>query len=246
MKISDWKSILLGMGEFVLGLIYPERCVFCDRVVRQSDEFVCTECSESMLIVREPYCMKCGKQIEDETQELCGDCARKKHYFDRGFTLCCYNDPVRESMYRLKYKNRQRYALYYGRKICNELGDKIRELNADVLIPIPLHEARYRKRGYNQAELLAREIGRIMEIPVRTDIIKRVKNTQAQKTQDAAERRVNIKNAFQISANDVKLSTAILIDDIYTTGSTVDEAARILKSAGINRIYVLTVAAGGS
>ncbi len=244
MQVFKLKSKLLRIVDVILGLIYPERCVFCDRVIWQTDDFVCPGCKGSLSLVKEPYCMKCGKQIDKEAQELCGDCERKQHYFDRGFTLCCYNDPVRESMYRLKYKNRQRYALYYGRKISEVLGERVKELKAEALIPIPLHEDRYRKRGYNQAELLAGEVGRIMNIPVRTDILKRVKNTQAQKTQDAEARRANLKNAFQICANDVKLSTAILIDDIYTTGSTVDEAARALKEAGVDQVYVVTVVAG--
>ena len=125
-----------------------------------------------------------------------------------------------------------------------KLGKTIRGWQAQALIPVPIHKERRRKRGYNQAELLADRLGKRMGIPVRNDLIVRCKKTIPQKNLKGAERENNLKRAFKIRRNDVKLSTIIIIDDIYTTGSTVDEMAEMLGQLGIDKIYVLTLAIG--
>lgn len=109
---------------------------------------------------------------------------------------------------------------------------------------MPLHPSGQRKRGYNQAEVLAEQIGKRMHIPVRTDIVKRVRRTTPQKELDNTERQNNLKKAFKICRNDVKLEVAVIIDDIYTTGSTIDEIAAELKRAGVRQVFFITLAIG--
>ena len=117
-------------------------------------------------------------------------------------------------------------------------------MRPDALIPIPLHRKRLVKRGYNQAELLAEAVGRKLGVPVYGKLVKRVKNTAPLKRQNPQERQNNLKKAFIIMQNDVKLDTIILIDDIYTTGSTVDEVTDVLKRHGVKKVYVITLACG--
>ena len=186
--------------------------------------------------------MVCGK-IVNEGNVFCYDCSRKKHVFIRNFAVFVYDD-IRESLYRFKYNGRAEYAEYYASSAYKRLGAQLRRLNAQALVPIPLHSSKKRERGYNQAEEYAQELSRLSGIPVRTDLVKRQKRTKPLKTLNTSERQNNLKKAFLFTQNDVKLSTIILVDDIYTTGATLDAVASVCHEAGIARIYGVTVAVG--
>lgn len=228
--------------EQILQLIFPRRCPVCDEIVRPQGQKVCADCRTKLRLLTPPWCLRCGKKLHEEG-ELCADCRRREHNFIRGRALYEYADAA-PSIYRMKYGKRQEYAEYFGEEIACYLGDFIRKVNPDGLIPVPLHKKRRRKRGYNQAELLAQAVGRSMEIPVYSDLLFRIKNTTPLKKQNPQERQNNLKKAFIIRQNDVKLDTIIIIDDIYTTGSTVDEIAGVLKCHGVKYIYVITLACG--
>ena len=187
-------------------------------------------------------CMKCGKKL-DGNMLYCYDCSRKQHKFVRNFSVFEYPN-VKESLYRFKYQGRAEYAAYYARQAYNMHGRRLGELHADAVIPVPLHVSRYRKRGYNQAEELAKELSKLIHVPVKNHYIKRIKATKPLKTMDVLGRQNNLKKAFLIMQNDVKLNTIILVDDIYTTGATLDEISEVCMAAGIENIYSLTVAVG--
>ncbi len=187
--------------------------------------------------------MKCGKPLLQENEEYCAECRQREHEFIQGKSLYEYESAA-ASIYRFKYAKRREYAEFFGEELSERFRDIIKEWDADALIPIPIHETRKRKRGYNQAELLAEQLGKRLDIPVESKLLVRCRKTTPQKELNAVQRQNNLKKAFKISKNDVKLSTIIVIDDIYTMGSTVDEATRILKRAGIEKVYVLTLAIG--
>ena len=226
----------------IVQLLFPLRCPVCDRIARPAGEKICTECMGKLKLLTPPWCMRCGKKLAGEG-EFCRDCQNKKHEFVRGRALYEYQGAA-ESIYRFKYGKRQEYADFFGEEIVRYLGDFIREVAPDALIPIPLHRKRMEKRGYNQAALLAEAVGRYSGVPVNGQMLVRVKNTTPLKLQNPSERQNNLKKAFNIGENDVKLNTTVIIDDIYTTGSTIDEAARTLKSAGVKKIYFITLACG--
>ena len=234
----------LKAADYLLSLVFPERCTFCDRVISVRERGVCRSCKNAVEYIHEPSCMKCGRKIEDEREEYCHDCSKRKHVYDRGYSLMVYDETVSRSIYRFKYGNRRRYADFYARQIWLHKGELIRQWNADVLIPVPLHRNRFKKRGYNQAQLIAQSLGRYMKIPVDSDCVYRVKDTKAMKLLSPAERQNNLKKAFIIRPNGVKYGTAILIDDIYTTGSTIDAIATVLKEAGVGKVYFLSVSSG--
>lgn len=229
-------------GKGIIQLLFPLRCPACDRIVRPGGEKICTECMGKLKLLTPPWCMRCGKKLAEEG-ELCLDCQNKKHEFVRGRALYEYQSAA-VSIYRFKYGKRQEYADFFGEEIVRYLGDFIREAEPDALIPIPLHRKRLEKRGYNQAALLAEAVGRYSGVPVNQKMLVRVKNTTPLKLQNPSERQNNLKKAFNIGENDVKLNTTVIIDDIYTTGSTIDEAARVLKNAGVKKIYFITLACG--
>ena len=117
-------------------------------------------------------------------------------------------------------------------------------INPDALIPVPIHSSRMRSRGYNQAELVARELSRHSGIPVNTKLIQRVKRTKPLKSLSHSERQNNLKRAFKILQNDVKLNTIVIIDDIYTTGSTIDAMTGVLNDAGVKNVYYMALTIG--
>ncbi len=240
-KSKKWK--MNKVYECLLQMLFPRRCPVCDKIVPQFGEKICLTCMEKLELLTPPWCMKCGKKLMGEG-EYCRDCEGKDHDYVRGRALYTY-ESVSLAIYRFKYGGRREYADFFGEQAAMYLEDFVRRVEPDVLIPIPLHRKRKAARGYNQAELLASAIGSRLEVPVCKGFLLREKNTSPLKYQNPQERQNNLKKAFIIGQNDVKLKKVILIDDIYTTGSTVDEAARTLKAAGVEQIYFIALACGG-
>lgn len=231
------------MVSQLISLFFPRRCPVCDRPVRPWNALVCTECAPSFAYIEPPYCLKCGKHIGSSEKEYCGDCAAHRHLYDRGRALFYYRS-VSASIARFKYRGRREYAAYYAACMAGKLGNFISSCRADALVPVPLHSDRQRKRGYNQAQVMAEALSALTGIPVRADLIERTVKTAPMKDLSAAERQNNLKKAFKILRNDVKLNTIIIIDDIYTTGSTIDAMNREFRKAGVGRIYFITLAIG--
>ena len=156
-----------------------------------------------------------------------------------------YDDVMKDSMYRFKYGKRREYAGYYADEIVRVFGKELSRWSVDALIPIPIYKNKLKKRGYNQAEILANAIGKVLKIPVKSDVLLRLENTEAQKELGILERQNNLKKAFKIRGDVVELKNVVLIDDIYTTGSTIDAAAACLKAVGVKKVYFIALGAGG-
>lgn len=225
-----------------MSLVFPHHCPFCDGIVTPFGENIHAECISKFKLQTPPYCMKCGKKVSED-EMYCSDCKKQEHEFVRGRMLYVYRDAA-PSIYRYKYAHRKEYAQYYGDQIVKLLGSFIRQVNPDALVPIPIHRKRMEKRGFNQAQELAKAISKRIGIPVDGRLLKRRKNTIPLKVLGISERRENLKNAFTIGRNSVKLKTIIIVDDIYTTGATIDEATRVLHEAGVRDVYFVTLAGG--
>ena len=124
-------------------LLFPRRCPVCDRLVKPAGALVCRSCASKLVYVRQPLCMKCGKELSDENQEYCRDCLHKKHLYDRGISLYRYAS-VKKAVYRFKYAGRQEYAAFFGKEMAWHLGRQILSWKVDALVPVPLHPARKR------------------------------------------------------------------------------------------------------
>ena len=233
----------MDVKKTLLNLLYPLRCVVCDEITGYAKEAVCRKCRGKIVYIREPFCMKCGKQLNKQEQEYCSDCQKKNHAYIQGTALYDYGS-MADSVFRFKYKGRMEYSKFYGKELYNEKACWLSMISPDALIPVPVHPSRKRKRGYNQAELIARELSRCSGIPVNTRLIRRVGKTIPLKNLNQLEREKNLKRAFKIYKNDVKLSTIVIIDDIYTTGSTIDAMAGILHKAGIPKVYFMALTIG--
>ena len=232
-----------GVKESLLNLFFPRRCPVCDDIVPLAEGLICQGCRAKPQYIREPRCKRCGKQLSDDAKVFCNDCMHRKHVFDYGYALYDYQS-MRKSIYRFKYHGRCEYARFYAEDIFEKLNEEIRLMDADSIVPVPIHASRKKNRGYNQAELIATELSRLTGIPNYPNLVKRVKKTVPQKELDIQERQNNLKKAFNISADVVKLNKTILVDDIYTTGSTLDAVALELKRHGVQAVYFIALCIG--
>lgn len=189
-------------------------------------------------------CYKCGKPLNLDDEEYCKDCVRYEKHFIVNRSLYRYGGQIQTSMMMLKYKGRREYAEFFGKEIVDRYGKQILAWNADAILPVPVHTKRKRMRGYNQAELIANGVGKRLNIPVITDVLLRTEYTIAQKELTPLERLKNLESAFQFQRNSVKLEQVIVVDDIYTTGATLEACSRVLLDAGVKKVYGITVAIG--
>lgn len=228
-------------------MLYPPRCPFCDRVLGGNEDLLCRECKNEIPFCRGKLCPDCGKPISD-TEYCCQNCKQQEHSFISGRAALLYTAVMQESIARYKYAGRREYANLYGKLLWESEREWIAGLHADLLVPVPLHPERYRKRGYNQAALLADRISAYSGIPVEKALLLRKKKTLPQKELSWHERLYNLKQAFcinqEIRSLYESIKCVILIDDIYTTGSTVEACSSVLCGIGIPRIYFLSLCIG--
>ncbi len=230
------------MKNKLINLIFPRRCPVCDEPVYPHGERICTPCLLRWKRITDPWCLKCGKKLFEEG-EYCQDCLKGRHGFHRGRSLYEYKS-VSDAIYRFKYGGRQEYAEFFGQEMAFYLEDFIRKVDPEGLVPVPLFKKREKERGYNQAERLATVVGECLKIPVYTDFLVRNKNTIPLKTLNPQERQNNLKKAFNVGRNDVKLRRVLIVDDIYTTGSTLDEMSAVMRTFGVEEINFITLAGG--
>lgn len=227
----------------LLNYIYPPRCPICDAILDPGKE-ICISCQAEPLLILEPSCKKCGKPLDYDTQEYCVDCTKKKHRFEQGKAVFLYKDGMKKSMYRFKYSNRREYANFYAKQAAKVYGDWVHRNRVEVVIPIPMYYKKRRKRGYNQAEVFARALGKELGIAVDERIVERIRETTPQKELNDKQRQNNLKKAFQLTENIVKYKEILLVDDIYTTGSTMDAVAETLLAGGARNIYYICISIG--
>lgn len=226
----------------IYNLLFPRRCPICDSILEKG-QLICEECALIPRIVPAPRCLKCGKHIDSGDEMLCLDCRKNPRCFASGVALYEY-DSIHDSINDMKNGGRPEYATFYGRMMADKLGSVIKSYKPDAFIPVPLHESKMRKRGYNQASLLADAMSERLSIPVRDDILQRIVKTKEQKKMTDLQRQNNLVGAFHIAQNDVKLYNVVLVDDVYTTGSTLNEAAKTLREGGVQNVYFVALAIG--
>lgn len=234
----------MKMKAVIVNLLFPRRCPVCGDIVRPFGELICPDCVEELSPVRQPVCKKCGKEVESGRMEYCYDCMRRPGTFEQNFALLNYDAVASCSMSAIKYKGRREYLDFYSQAVCRKFGKAIRRAAPDVIVPVPVHPSRKRSRGFNQAELLARHIGRQLRIPVCAGGLKRAKKTLPQKELNQEERLSNLQQAFVPGVLPRGVKTVLLVDDIYTTGSTMEACTRVLKSMGAKKVYGLTLCVG--
>ena len=234
------------MNKKIQYLLFPKRCVACDKVLdfgRYKYGF-CKKCKNKITYAYEPVCKVCGKVIIDSNGELCNDCMGKKHYFLQAKGVYVYEGPIKGVMYRFKYSNRRCYKYTFARDIVRVHGKWLRGIRIDAIIPVPMYKKKQRKRGYNQAALIAEALAKEIGVVCYSKIVSRNRDTTPMKGLSDTQRQKNLKNAFNFSQKGLQLERVLLIDDIYTTGATMDSVAKVLRDAGVKEVYGLCMCVG--
>ena len=230
----------------MLELVYPPAtyCILCDSFIDQSRRYnMCDNCIEKIQWVGGETCHICGRPLEEEGTYICGDCIDQERYFDKGFTCAGYGLYERKLISDFKKSGK----LYLARTLGEILYDRIviEDLEIDGIIPVPIHKERLKERGFNQTELMGKYLSEKSLWPLWSDVLIRVRQTGAMKKMDRWERRKNMENVFQVENSEKIIGKNLLIiDDIFTTGATLEECAKALKFVGAHNVYILTFAAG--
>lgn len=245
------KGILSSFGEGFLDLIYPSNiyCISCGNIIDDSRPYsLCDACVRTLKWANGRTCRLCGKILqEDYAPDLCTDCEEAGHVFEKGFTCVEYGSAERELIHQFKYKDKA----YLGRKLAEIMYDRIQPegLKPDLILPVPMFRRKERKRGYNQAAVLAANLAKHMGLPCERKLLVRVVETEAMSRLGALGRRRNIREVFSVpqgKAERLAEKTVLLVDDIYTTGSTADACTAALLEAGAARVFVFTFASGAN
>lgn len=226
-----------------LSLIFPKYCINCKRI----GSYLCDNCFSFLSFDTQGICVVCNRpSINSLTHPRCAT----RYTIDGIFSSISYKGVAKKLVYQFKYKpylsnlNNLLIDLFFEGLIQKEeFYNIIKNLKSDsVLIPIPLHSSRLKSRGYNQAEILAKGLSKKMNLKI-LNCLKRTKKTSSQAALKREERTENIKGAFSIIQNlELKIQNAFLVDDIFTTGSTLNEASKILKRKGVEKVWGLTLA----
>lgn len=238
-----WKNLDQTCQE----LLFPTRCAVCDRVVSYGSEGICRGCRLLLHPLESPTCFRCGREVPSEEIEYCDECRKNKRTFDRGFPIYHYLPPVSDAVISIKYRPRPEYISFYGREIVRIHGKTFQDLGIQALVPIPVHEHRLRKRGFNQASLLAGEISAGTGIPVHEKLLIRRVDTKPQKELNDREREKNLREAFWMhpeAKQEPVPKRVLLVDDIYTTGATITACERILRKLGAEQVYYTSICIG--
>ena len=227
-----------------LDLLFPPRCVACNRL----GEWLCAECRGEIEIIPSPTCRFCALPLPapaaegDGPADVCPRCRSRQHVLDGLAAYAFHNGPLRRAVHELKYSGLRSLARPLGRLMADR-WPQLRPADQpfDVIVPVPLHRRRERERGYNQAALLARELGRRLQLPVVEHVLIRSRATARQTDLDAAQRRANVQGAFACRSDGLSGRAILLIDDVCTTGSTLEAAASALRAAGVAAVWGYTL-----
>ena len=218
-----------------LDLLFPQRCVGCGR----EGDFICTSCRQALTEVMPPLCPRCGRPQLNGI--LCPSCISWQAQIDGIRSPFRFDGVIRQAIYQLKYGNIRALAVPLARFLKDYLAAN--SIPREVLVPVPLHPKRLRERGYNQSYLLARELGKLINMPIVNNSLIRRQHTPPQaRTTTVNERRTNVANAFICHDRSLENRAVLLIDDVATSGATLDACATTLKAAGVTSVWGLVLA----
>ena len=232
---------------WLLNLIFPPICPVCNTLLGnpKTASIICPDCHKAIRAVRPPYCPCCGLPYPagDKEGHLCAPCLKEKRYFEIHRTCALYEGALKEAIHRFKYGGVFPLVSVFGDLLYPVFQGLSRNYPVDLLIPVPLHMKRLRERGFNQALLLVKELSKRTGIPYAERALKKINDTPVQSTLKKRERKKNLTRAFQVKDREtIRGKAVVLVDDVYTTGTTVNECSRALRTAGAERVAVLTVA----
>ena len=234
---------LSGFLKSLLALCFPPRCLCCELPLPGPTAFLfCPACLEAIDFIQKPICPNCGRAFPNAAGDnhLCGNCLTKPPHFASARAVAHYHKPLSDAIHAFKY-NGKTYGLQSFAQLFRQLTPPLP--TTDLIIPVPLHPRRLRERGFNQALLMARAFFPHLRHKIKPELLIRHKWTEPQTSLSGANRRRNLKGSFMVADPTQLINKSILlVDDVFTTGSTANECARILKKNGAHTVHVLTLA----
>ncbi len=233
----------MKLFEQFLDILYPDNfsCIICgDDIFNENEYCVCAECKKDLPFISGKVCKKCGLPI-NSMANYCDRCQRNKHFFDKAIATFYYKDEIARCIKNLKFENCRYLAKYLAKFMADTLNAN--NIICDVIVPVPMHENRLRERGFNHSELLARHLSEIVNIPLDTKSLIKCVNTKTQVNLNFEQRQNNLLNSFKVlNINAIKGKNVLVVDDVFTTGSTMDNCAKALKGAGANKVFCISIA----
>ncbi len=232
-------------AEKLLQFFLPPQCHCCEKILEEGQQGICSDCLSKILWIRPPFCTVCGIPFasREVMNHSCGTCMTKKKHFTMARALGVYEGPLREAIHCWKYQGKTTLTPFLGKWMTEGLNRYWGTNVFDFLIPVPLYKKRLRERGFNQALLLVKELSHRSGIPYLKGILQKWKSTLPQINLSGVEREKAVKGSFQLIGGEaLKGKWILLVDDVYTTGATVNECSKVLLAEGAERVDVLTLA----
>ena len=223
-----------------LDIVFPNICMSCGNKMDKDDRYICKNCKSHLIFLDTNICPVCGSKL---LSDKCDVCAKSSFLFDKARSVYPMSDEIRNMIHNFKYKDLPKVGLFFVEMAGVYLKKNQEFMDTDFVVPVPLHKVKNRIRGFNQAEIIAKGIAKLMNVTFSKNIVLRKKFTETQTKLSRKERAKNVSNAFNIK-NKEKLQNKnfIIIDDVFTTGSTVNAITQSLKDNGASKVYILTAA----
>lgn len=231
----------------LMDLLFPRACAGCGKEVGQESLYLCWDCLARIFVIHPPCCRICGDPVEGSVEDnfLCSSCSRKKPFFDIAKSAVRYTGIFQKLLQDFKYHGATWLSHDFASLMLACLRTHLSTADIDIITCVPLYHAKERERSYNQAHLLAKGIVKHFRKPLLHNMVCRTRPTQSQTHLTSSERVANVNNVFAVKKiSRVKSRRVLLIDDVMTTGATVNECSRVLKKAGAEKVLVLTLARG--
>lgn len=233
-------SMTKGYFNALIDICFPRTCFFCRQNIQ--DGILCVSCQKQIKPLPPPFCRYCAKPLKTKAGNTCAACQRKKLHYDNLISCFAYDEPLKTIIHLLKYKDHDYLADFLSKRMAVHLKSiGFTSGGFDWIIPVPSHTVRIRERGYNQSLLLAKKLSTLLKIPLKHDIIFCKCNKPHQTRLRGDTRTENLKDNFAVGEN-MQDKKIVLIDDVFTTGATVNECAKALKDHGAGVISVITLA----
>lgn len=240
----NFKALFRTTYSSVLDLIYPPACVFCGKpLIWQNNITICSDCIELLEYMNDESCWNCSSPLGKyrARQKECDECKHRNHKFTRVVAACKYNKSAKEIIHAYKFCNMKHLSSLISHIVYKRYLQEYSTLKFDYIIPVPLHKRKICERGYNQSALIAKYISDMTGFTYSDKLLSRIKYTVSQSLLNSQDRETNLIGAFDVE-KPLDNSTILLVDDVFTTGSTISECAYTLKHYGARRVYAIVFA----
>lgn len=245
---KNLEKLVCTLTRGVLDSLFPRPCIYCGGHRDGGGEFLCTPCLGDIAFIRRPLCEACGMPADVSYEFplagfLCGECRKNPHPFDRARSLGTYDTVLKELIHAFKYSPQPGAIADIAGLLERYFASAPEGYTGFYVAPVPLHFRKMRERGFDQSFLIAREVASVLNLPLASGLLSRIRDTGSQTARTRVERSRNIRGAFAVDRPEVvRGKDVLLVDDVFTTGATAGEAARVLKRAGAGRVHVFTLA----